>query len=47
MKFRKDKWYGSSLLSVSFPSLFALVNSKDLGWKKFRITQLKSENGEA
>ena len=29
LKFRKDKWCRDDLLGASFPSLFALVDSKD------------------
>ena len=31
VKFWKDKWCGDNSLSVSFPSLFALADSKE-GW---------------
>ena len=33
MKFWKDRWCGASPFSVAFPSLFALVASKD-AWMK-------------
>ena len=43
IKFWKDKWCGDEPLNVSFPSLFALSNSKD-DWV-MELWQLSNEGG--
>ena len=41
----KDKWCGDEPLCATFPSLFVIVSSKELGWRMFGTRQKKGVFG--